>query len=79
MDFTKIAVLFYPFLSWIYGCSSKLYATYHVDIYYITYHVVDIDYHVIDIPMEIDYVIMDTDLVLHRCRDRDKENWQNPR
>ena len=72
MDFSKIAVLFYPFLSWICGCLSDLYTTYYVDLYYITYHV-------IDIPMVIDYVIIVIDLMLHRCRDRDKENWIDPR
>ena len=68
MDFTKIAVLFYPFLSEIYDCLSELYTTYHVDLYYITYHV-------IDIPEEIDYNDYHVDLMLHRCRDRGKENW----
>ena len=49
-----------------------LYTTYHVDVYYITYHIVVI-------PEELDYDIMDTDLLLHRCRDRDKENGSDPR
>ena len=63
MDFSKIAVLFYPFLSWIYGCLSELYTTYNV----------------VDILMEIDYDNGVVDHVLHLCRERDKENWVDPR
>ena len=63
LDFSKIAVLFYPFLSWIYINTMDLYTTYYV----------------VDIPEENDCVIMDTDLLLHRCRDRDKENRVKPR
>ena len=49
-----------------------LYTTYDVDLYYITYHVVDV-------PEEIDYNDGIVDRMLHRCRDRDKENWIDPR
>ena len=72
LDFTKIAVLFYPFLSWICECSSELSTTYHVDVYYITYDV-------IDIREELDNDDGVVDHVLHRCRDRDKENGSDPR
>ena len=61
MDFTKIAVLFYPFLSWIYGCLSELYTTYYVVM-------ISIDYYVVDIREEIDYDDGVVDHVLYRCR-----------
>ena len=71
MDFTKIAVLFYPFLSWIYGCLSELYTTYDVVM-------ISIYYYVVDIREEIDYDTLGTDHVLHRCRDGDKESRTEP-